>query len=306
METRERNPINYNNPPQSNQDSSPRLKTAPSNSSPASSISRNETLNHHHHHHHHHHHANSNTYHGFKLLREKLEAQRIRSNPCPIPDPDSAILVHPTPTRPQPPASTTVRPVVRYRECLKNHAANMGAHVLDGCGEFMPGGEDDAPESLKCAACECHRSFHRREVDGDSRSGNHTHHMAPPPRPAVVHLPPAPSTQQHHRRNHHPTAPIMMAFGGANGAPAESSSEDFNIFQTYAGVQLMTQTSKKRFRTKFTQEQKDKMFDFAETIGWKIQKQDEQEVLRFCNEFGLKKQVFKVWMHNNKQGAKKK
>ncbi|KAI3712892.1 hypothetical protein L1987_71461 [Smallanthus sonchifolius] len=82
--------------------------------------------------------------------------------------------------------------------------------------------------------------------------------------------------------------------------------QDFNMFQTYAGVQLMAHPSKKRFRTKFSQEQKDKMFDFAERIGWKIQKQDEQEVLRFCNEVGLKKEVFKVWMHNNKQGAKKK
>uniref|UniRef100_A0A0C9RMH1 TSA: Wollemia nobilis Ref_Wollemi_Transcript_10920_1432 transcribed RNA sequence n=1 Tax=Wollemia nobilis TaxID=56998 RepID=A0A0C9RMH1_9CONI len=30
---------------------------------------------------------------------------------------------------------------VRYRECMKNHAANLGGHVTDGCGEFMPSGE---------------------------------------------------------------------------------------------------------------------------------------------------------------------
>ncbi|KAI3813537.1 hypothetical protein L1987_18263 [Smallanthus sonchifolius] len=230
----------------------------------------------------------------------------MRAGRDPNPDLDPTVRALP----PAPPLATAVRPaaglVVRYRECLKNHAANMGAHVLDGCGEFMPGGEHDTPEALKCAACECHRSFHRREVEGESRSSNHTPRMAPLPRAAPVHLPLVPATQQQHRRFHHPMPPIMMAFGGANGAPAESSSEDFNIFQTYAGVQLMTHTSKKRFRTKFSQEQKEKMFDFAERIGWKIQKQDEQEVLRFCNEVGLKKQVFKVWMHNNKQGAKKK
>nr|GMC60857.1 zinc-finger homeodomain protein 1-like [Ipomoea batatas]GMC60861.1 zinc-finger homeodomain protein 1-like [Ipomoea batatas] len=33
--------------------------------------------------------------------------------------------------------------------------------------------------------------------------------------------------------------------------------------------------SKKRFRTKFSHEQKDKMFELAEKLGWRIQKQDE-------------------------------
>ncbi|XP_039015515.1 zinc-finger homeodomain protein 5-like [Hibiscus syriacus] len=42
--------------------------------------------------------------------------------------------------------------VVRYRECLKNHAANIGGNVYDGCGEFMPSGEDGTLEALKCAA----------------------------------------------------------------------------------------------------------------------------------------------------------
>ncbi|GLT54884.1 hypothetical protein SLA2020_280450 [Shorea laevis] len=28
--------------------------------------------------------------------------------------------------------------VVIYKECLKNHAASLGSHALDGCGEFMP------------------------------------------------------------------------------------------------------------------------------------------------------------------------
>ena len=40
-----------------------------------------------------------------------------------------------------------------------------GGHVLDGCGEFMPSGEDGTADGFKCAACECHRSFHRRVVE---------------------------------------------------------------------------------------------------------------------------------------------
>ncbi|XP_051140630.1 zinc-finger homeodomain protein 1-like [Andrographis paniculata] len=57
---------------------------------------------------------------------------------------------------------------------------------------------------------------------------------------------------------------------------------------------------RKRFRTKFTQEQKEKMLEFAERSGWKIQKLGESEVKRFCEEIGVKRKVLKVWMHNNK------
>ncbi|KAK6116460.1 hypothetical protein DH2020_049922 [Rehmannia glutinosa] len=50
---------------------------------------------------------------------------------------------------------------------MKNHAAALGGHAVDGCGEFMPSPTAAAadPTSLKCAACGCHRSFHRREAD---------------------------------------------------------------------------------------------------------------------------------------------
>lgn len=95
--------------------------------------------------------------------------------------------------------------------------------------------------------------------------------------------------------------PVMMAFGG--GAAAESSSEDLNLMHGGVGGQS---TSKKRFRTKFTQEQKRRMEEFAETIEWKIPKQNDTEVQRFCAEVGVTRQVFKVWMHNCKQASKKK
>lgn len=56
-----------------------------------------------------------------------------------------------------------VRRVVRYGECQKNHAASIGGHAVDGCREFMAGaGEEGTSGALTCAACGCHRSFHRR------------------------------------------------------------------------------------------------------------------------------------------------
>jgi ZF-HD homeobox protein with Cys/His-rich dimerization domain len=54
--------------------------------------------------------------------------------------------------------------VPRYLECHKNHAVGTGGHALDGCGEFVPLPEFNPadPSSFRCAACGCHRNFHRR------------------------------------------------------------------------------------------------------------------------------------------------
>ncbi|XWS42067.1 hypothetical protein CRYUN_Cryun17cG0137100 [Craigia yunnanensis] len=223
------------------------------------------------------------------------------------------------------PISTTIssNPLIRYRQCLKNHATSMGGHVVDGCGEFMPSGEEGTPEALKCAACECHRNFHRKEINGESQYAPSCYYTYNPnknnTRRDTVHPPfqlhPQQPTPLHQPRfslglSTSPTmtiAPVMMNFGGgSDGGPAESSSEYLNMFHSNAGGQSShPQLSKKRFRTKFSQEQKNKMMEFAEKLGWRIQKQDEQ-VQQFCAQVGVKRQVFKVWMHNNKQAMKKR
>ncbi|KAL8230694.1 hypothetical protein R6Q57_000472 [Mikania cordata] len=60
---------------------------------------------------------------------------------------------------------TSSRQRVHYGECQKNHAANIGGYAVDGCREFMAGGEEGTAAAVSCAACGCHRSFHRREVN---------------------------------------------------------------------------------------------------------------------------------------------
>ncbi|KAM0971995.1 hypothetical protein FF2_019592 [Malus domestica] len=40
-----------------------------------------------------------------------------------------------------------------YKECLKNHVATIGGTVTDGCGEFMPNGEEGTIEALKGHTC---------------------------------------------------------------------------------------------------------------------------------------------------------
>ncbi|PIN13077.1 hypothetical protein CDL12_14303 [Handroanthus impetiginosus] len=205
--------------------------------------------------------------------------------------------------------SKPTNPRISYRECLKNHAANIGGNVTDGCGEFMPSGEDGTLEALKCAACNCHRNFHRKEHHGEPTAMMHPLQLPPPL--------PSPSLSQHRISGGavhwssmvHPMK--MAAFGGGGGggsAGTDSSSEElnFNAFHSNTVAPPPPQfVTKKRFRTKFTSEQKERMLEFAEKLGWRIPREDDTEVQRFCAEVGVKRQVFKVWMHNNKSSSKK-
>ncbi|KAJ9146496.1 hypothetical protein P3X46_028755 [Hevea brasiliensis] len=202
---------------------------------------------------------------------------------------------------------------VRYRECLKNHAVNIGGHAVDGCGEFMAAGEEGSLDALKCAACNCHRNFHRKEIDGGEGIYHHQQHhpqfspfyRAPPPA-GYLHFTPPPQ----HRRLALPAASGGGAGGAIIGSGYSREEEDVSNPSSSGGGGggggAASGSSKKRFRTKFTQEQKDKMLDFSERLGWSIQKHDEAAVEQFCAENGVKRHVLKVWMHNNKHTLGKK
>ncbi|KAF5733141.1 Homeobox protein 31 [Tripterygium wilfordii] len=201
--------------------------------------------------------------------------------------------------------------VVRYRECLKNHAATMGGNATDGCGEFMPSGEEGSIEALTCSVCNCHRNFHRKEVEGEPSSSSwigrklllghsqHHHHKNLLGRET---LPPGYQTHVISSREAPTSHQMMMSYNNnivGSMLPSESDEqEDIHLHRH--------QLVKKRFRTKFTQEQKEKMLSFAEKVGWKIQKQEESVVQQLCQEIGVKRRVLKVWMHNNKHNLSKK
>lgn len=207
---------------------------------------------------------------------------------------------HQPPPPPPPPA------VVTYKECLKNHAASIGRHAVDGCGEFMPSSTATAadPTSLKCAACGCHRSFHRREPDDSyssptpiSTNTPTTHFLdfqrhnpqsrrfspsSSPPPPLQPHMLLALSTAADDHHHHRLPSPVTPTAGKG-------------------------ENSRKRFRTKFTQNQKEKMLCFAEKLNWKMPKSDESAgVEEFCNDIGVTRGVLKVWIHNNKHTIGKK
>ncbi|TQD97518.1 hypothetical protein C1H46_016855 [Malus baccata] len=96
------------------------------------------------------------------------------------------VNVHPSAAFSSPPPNANVVPYkhnifnnkkvrhngVRYKECLQNHAAAIGGTATNGCGEFMPNGEEGTIEALKglnCSACNYHINFHRKKVEGEQQ-----------------------------------------------------------------------------------------------------------------------------------------
>ncbi|KAI3887241.1 hypothetical protein MKX03_023451 [Papaver bracteatum] len=245
---------------------------------------------------------------------------------------------------------------VKYKECMKNHAASIGGHANDGCGEFMQEADQDNnnnnnARSLRCAACGCHRNFHRKEIHGsgfvdhlqqqvivnyngtnpryEKTKKHHHHHQS---RGGFNSLPSLSLPQVHNNnqqflvqhRSSKNNSPInnnnirdaLFGDDDDNTTTMDYNNEDRRSETPEERVGMMRNggsssnnnhngSSNKRFRTKFSQEQKDKMLDFADKIGWRIQKQDDNALNQFCLEIGVKRQVLKVWMHNNKNTLRK-
>ncbi|KAI3793996.1 hypothetical protein L1987_36620 [Smallanthus sonchifolius] len=181
-------------------------------------------------------------------------------------------------------------PPLTYGKCNKNYSPAAGVSVLDGCGEFMPSRTPTPthPSFLFCDACGCHRSFHHEPTDN-----NH-----PPP--------------HHVTENHHPeTSPSSLATTSTPRSPSPSPVS-FSRYPTGPPPHMFVaanpalqpqpanQNVKKRTRTKFSEDQKQKMLEFAERIGWKLSKQDDEMIQGFCNDIGVTKRVLKVWIHNHR------
>ncbi|KAK7317663.1 hypothetical protein RJT34_02087 [Clitoria ternatea] len=190
----------------------------------------------------------------------------------------------------------------KYKECQKNHAIGLGGHALDGCCEFMPAGPDGTLDALRCAACNCHRNFHRKETDATGVDPL----LFPfhPRRHQFAAYYRAPAGYLHVAGQQRVGATLALPSTSAGGGGTQSPKEEHDDVLDHSGGGAAG--SKKRFRTKFSQEQKDKMLGFAERLGWKIQKHDENVVEEFCSQAGVNRHVLKVWMHNNKHTLGKK
>ncbi|CAN6281640.1 unnamed protein product [Urochloa humidicola] len=177
------------------------------------------------------------------------------------------------------------RPWEVYRECMRNHAAKLGTYASDGCCEYTP--DDAQPAAMLCAACGCHRNFHRKAfldsaagAPGAGAGGGGMHG-------AMLAFP---GSAAGYGGMHMALAAVAAGMGGDGGGAHGSAG-------------------RRRTRTKFTEEQKERMARFAERLGWRMPKREpgrapgDDEVGRFCREIGVTRQVFKVWMHNHKAGG---
>lgn len=196
------------------------------------------------------------------------------------------------------PSTVVNRIKSRYRECMKNHALGIGGHAVDGCGEFIAAGPDGTLDALKCAACNCHRNFHRKEPEQPSLADLYFHHHHGPPQFTPYFRPPSGYLQIGTQPHQRPLALPSTSGGGG----AQSTEDYYDVVSNHGSGSMM----RKRFRSRFTAEQKEKMLGLAERLGWRIQRQDDVVVQEFCNETGIKRHVLKVWMHNNKHTLGKK
>lgn len=247
------------------------------------------------------------------------------------------VVMNPKPPTTSSPSSRYYKPninVIKYKECMRNHAASIGGHANDGCGEFMPCGDDGTRDWLTCAACGCHRNFHRREGPGASTRQLQQLMLSPPPptqappqpqqivlfnavgggstsknmtRDFMSRVPALPSLHHHHHHHtHHDDDDHDDNYDHDRRSETPEGGDMMNGEPGGRGVVLVAAGGRsKRFRTKFTQEQKDRMLEFAEKIGWRIQKHDDMALNQFCTEVGVKRNVLKVWMHNNKNNHRR-
>ncbi|RDX71495.1 Zinc-finger homeodomain protein 1, partial [Mucuna pruriens] len=187
-----------------------------------------------------------------------------------------------------PPTMTRNSGKGKYKECLKNHAVGIGGHALDGCCEFMAAGAEGTLDALKCAACNCHRNFHRKEATESPFLLPFHHRRHQPPQFAAYYRAPAGYLHVAGQQRGGVATLALPSTSGAGGGTQSPREDQEDVSDPSGGG------SRKRFRTKFTQEQKDKMLGFAEKLGWRIQKHDESVVQEFCSQTGVQRHVLKL------------
>lgn len=163
------------------------------------------------------------------------------------------------------------------------------------------------PTSLKCDACGCHRNFHRSEPEEPNSMIPKPHHLHQPHPPLAPSFHRSSSPTLNPKRSSSPSpikssshSPPQMLLALSTGFSGRSDHDNHQSFGRSTMVKTENPNEIKRFRTKFSQEQKEKMYMFAEKLGWRMQRNEEKLVEQFCNEIGVRKGVLKVWMHNNK------
>ncbi|KAK4794325.1 hypothetical protein SAY86_012319 [Trapa natans] len=177
--------------------------------------------------------------------------------------------------------------VVRYMECMKNHAAAMGGTAMDGCGEFTPSGEEGTIEALTCSACSCHRNFHRKEIQGGSGHDYPLdpwyHHHSPPHLNMVGRkvILGHPANHKNFLASHEAT--LLYLQGVTNSILLLSSLRSLSSFLPYSFLYPLTVRHHP-----------------LGTLIASTAATPHKMILPYSVAGPVKRRVLKVWMHNNK------
>lgn len=163
-----------------------------------------------------------------------------------------------------------------YRECMRNHAAKLGSYAVDGCREYSQSATGDL-----CAACGCHRSYHRR-VDVISS--------------AQITRTRFPFTSLRRVKQL-----ARLKWKPEKERQEEEEEEEEDTEETSTEEKMMT--VQRRRKSKFTAEQREAMRDYAAKLGWtlKDKRAIREEIRVFCEGIGVSRYLFKTWVNNNKK-----
>lgn len=197
-----------------------------------------------------------------------------------------------------------------YGECRKNHAAQLGSHSIDGCCEFSPNLLPGNP--ILCAACGCHRNFHRRLtmilLDDEPENGT------PTPGNGGSRAKTSEGVEDHGKQ----IVEVMDLGDRKEAAPlkprASARPRVVILRKQKAAIPALEGRKEeeaplvkprgngKKPRTMFTAKQKEMMRAFSDSLGWTVARKDSRaEVNKFCQEVGVTRYVFRTWLNNNKK-----
>ncbi|KAG8368824.1 hypothetical protein BUALT_Bualt15G0086900 [Buddleja alternifolia] len=211
--------------------------------------------------------------------------------------------------------SAGVQMVVMYKECLHNHAAQTMGHFLDGCGLFEASGPNGTTEAMVCAACHCHRNFHRRvevELPQTIPPPLPQPQLTPASSPRIPDPHPQPHTNQEPSTSHQPTnapSPVIIgqAIDRAQGMPIRSRSLPNPPFR-FSGVQIQEASERQVVerraevpRKRLSREQTERLKAISESNNWKLFRHySKEEIVGVCSEVGITRMALKNWINNQR------
>ncbi|KAM0888240.1 hypothetical protein ACQ4PT_028465 [Festuca glaucescens] len=270
-----------------------------------------------------------------------MEAMDVNYTPATFPNGSVKRMRH---------AAVGVAVVSSYQECIRNHAALMGGHAVDGCGGYLASLQFNPadPASFMCVACGCHRNFHRHvmveeewpaqpqvallpapptaasvlqgppqcgeetpedrlpavdgddpKFDSDGLEYDDERFVSPP---QLLQAPPAhltaPVAQQPPAYfSPSPQPPMLLSLNSSAPPPGAAQGQRLPVQvspATAPPAYVGAAPAKKRLRTKFSVEKKQRMQELSELLEWRLQKHGQAIVDDWCRDNGMSKGVFKL------------